>query len=143
VVITPSEWRVQPWKNGRGVTSEVIRLPDVDAYELRISVADVTESGPFSTFPGYTRWSLLLEGGPIWLAGQQLATLFELDGSQSIDARASAPARLLNILGRGIRVGRGDADQADLAFGLDDRVTHVFDVPMRVTGNVVWIKRSA
>ena len=138
--IAPNEWRLQPWKNGRGTTSEVLRVPDVDDYDLRVSVAEVIESGPFSTFPGYTRWSLLLAGGPVWLDDRRLTSLYQVDGATAISVRVDAPARLLNILGilgRGIAVGVGEAD-ADIVFDLETHVTRVLDAPALVNG--LWIK---
>ena len=138
MIIVPSQWRSQSWKNGRGTTSEVLRVPDLDDYDLRISVAAVTESGPFSLFVGYTRWSLLLDGGPVWLGERRLTALSQLDGALPIDARVEAPARLLNILGRGIAVGVGE-EIADIVFDLATHETHIFDRPTRASG--VWIKR--
>lgn len=137
-VITPSQWRAQPWKNGRGVTSEVLRRPDRDDYDLRVSVAEVVQSGPFSTFPGYTRWSLLLAGGPIWLGDHRLTGLYEIDGSAPLEARVEAPARLLNIIGRQLRVGVGACTDADIVFDLETYETRVLDAPARLTG--VWIE---
>jgi environmental stress-induced protein Ves len=136
--ITPSQWRPQAWKNGRGTTSEVLRLPALDDFDLRISVAAVTDSGPFSLFPGYTRWSLLLDGGPVWLGERRLTALSQLDGTLPIDARVEAPARLLNILGRGIAVGVGE-EEADIVFDLATHETRIFERPTRARG--VWIKR--
>lgn len=53
-----------PWKNGGGVTRELLRLPadGGDDWTLRISVADISADGPFSPFPGVTRWFAVLEG---------------------------------------------------------------------------------
>jgi environmental stress-induced protein Ves len=138
--ITPNTWRTQPWKNGRGTTSEVIRLPDVDDYELRISVAGVLASGPFSIFPGYTRWSLLLDGGPIWLNDDPLDGLMRFAGDAPIVARVLQPGRLLNVIGRGIDVGVGEA-AADIVFDLVTHVTQVLDVRAPVHG--LWITRTA
>ena len=135
LVIDPDRWRAQPWKNGRGVTCEVLRLPDLEDYDLRISVAGVTSSGPFSTFPGYTRWTLLLDGGPVVLAGTPLAGLFVIDGAVQIDARVDAPARLLNVIGRGIRVQIGDG--AGIVFDCSTLQTRLRDEHARD----VWIKR--
>ena len=139
VVIQPSAWRRQPWKNGRGFTSEVLRIPDVDDFTVRISVADVGESGPFSTFPGYTRWSLLLEG---WLdldgVRMESGHIVELDGARSIDATVHAPSRLLNILGKDVYVGIGAASDVRVLFDLGTRDTRVFDVPRGVSSGV-WI----
>jgi len=55
-IVAPGEFRAQPWKNGGGVTHEIIRWPDSDAYDVRISLAEDRVAGPFSQFPGYQRW---------------------------------------------------------------------------------------
>jgi uncharacterized protein len=67
-IIEPAAWRAQPWRNGAGVTHELVRWPEVDPYAIRISVADITAPAPFSAFAGYRRWLYLLEGGPVTLA---------------------------------------------------------------------------
>ena len=58
-----------PWKNGGGVTRELLRLPlgSKDDWTLRISVADVDTDGPFSSFPGITRWFAVLDGAGVRL----------------------------------------------------------------------------
>jgi hypothetical protein len=58
-----------PWKNGGGVTRELLRLPadSGDDWTLRISVADIAADGPFSPFPGVTRWFAVLEGAGVRL----------------------------------------------------------------------------
>jgi environmental stress-induced protein Ves len=53
------------WKNGGGVTREVIAFPmgaGMDAFDWRISIADVTSPGPFSLFKGIDRVLTVLEG---------------------------------------------------------------------------------
>ena len=58
-----------PWKNGGGSTRELLRLPaGGDDWTLRISVADIAADGPFSPFPGVTRWFAVLEGAGVRLA---------------------------------------------------------------------------
>ena len=58
-----------PWKNGGGVTRELLRLPvGGDDWTLRISVADIGADGPFSPFPGVTRWFAVLDGVGVRLA---------------------------------------------------------------------------
>ena len=58
-----------PWKNGGGVTRELLRLPaSGDDWTLRISVADIGADGPFSPFPGITRWFAVLDGVGVRLA---------------------------------------------------------------------------
>lgn len=57
--------RVVPWKNGRGSTREVVVLPEgasIADFTVRVSVATVSEDGPFSPFPGVDRWIAVLDG---------------------------------------------------------------------------------
>ncbi|WP_203426743.1 HutD family protein [Sinorhizobium sp. BG8] len=54
-----------PWKNGLGVTREVIACPaphDPAVFLWRISLATVRGSGPFSLFPGIDRTIAVLRG---------------------------------------------------------------------------------
>ena len=58
-----------PWKNGGGVTRELLRLPAAgDDWTLRISVADIDADGPFSPFEGVSRWFAVLAGAGVRLA---------------------------------------------------------------------------
>lgn len=50
-IVAPAEFRSQPWKNGGGVTHEIVRWPDNERYEVRVSLADDRVPGPFSQFP--------------------------------------------------------------------------------------------
>lgn len=51
-----------PWKNGGGVTRELARVPSDSDVDWRLSVADVSVDGPFSSFPGIDRILVLLSG---------------------------------------------------------------------------------
>ncbi|GAA2988947.1 hypothetical protein Sfulv_13090 [Streptomyces fulvorobeus] len=54
-----------PWRNGGGVTREIAVWPEdagSDAFDWRISLADVADDGPFSVFPGVDR-TLTVVGG--------------------------------------------------------------------------------
>ena len=53
------------WKNGGGVTREIVREPagaSLEDFDWRVSVADIAAAGPFSRFVGVDRHLLLLEG---------------------------------------------------------------------------------
>ncbi|QEH31223.1 HutD family protein [Acinetobacter nosocomialis] len=50
------------WKNGAGFTSEIARSQGEADFEWRISMADVTTSGPFSLFPNKQRIISVLDG---------------------------------------------------------------------------------
>ena len=54
-----------PWRNGGGVTRELLAWPDPHDWLLRVSVADIHASGPFSKFPGVDRWFAVLAGGAV------------------------------------------------------------------------------
>lgn len=53
-----------PWKNGAGSTLEIARDrgEGLDGFGWRLSIADIGESGGFSTFAGYQRVITVLEG---------------------------------------------------------------------------------
>ena len=63
-----------PWKNGGGVTREIACYPagaDLQSFEWRISIADITHDGPFSDFSGIDRVITLLSGKGVRLVSQQ------------------------------------------------------------------------
>lgn len=81
----PRDFRRQPWKNGGGTTTELAVHPSSGRPLWRVSIADVSASGPFSDFSGYERTIMLLEGD-----GMRLA----LDGAPDVVIdRAYAPFR--------------------------------------------------
>jgi environmental stress-induced protein Ves len=58
----------QPWRNGGGQTRELLLWPEeANAWRLRISLASVTRSGPFSRYPGVQRWFTVVEGNGVAL----------------------------------------------------------------------------
>jgi environmental stress-induced protein Ves len=62
-VIRWAECQDLPWKNGAGVTREFIRMPERgDAFDWRVSVAEVDKGGPFSLFPGCDRHIAVIKG---------------------------------------------------------------------------------
>lgn len=62
-----------PWRNGGGLTRELLRLPAADVavptddWLLRISLADITADGAFSAFDGMTRWFSVIAGAGVQL----------------------------------------------------------------------------
>ena len=64
-----SDTQSQPWKNGGGVTHELLTWPlhcGVD-WLIRLSVANIDQDGAFSAFSGVQRWFAVLEGGGVTL----------------------------------------------------------------------------
>ncbi|MFI8085629.1 HutD family protein [Kitasatospora sp. NPDC086009] len=64
-VLRADERPATAWLNGGGVTREVAGFPagaGLDAFDWRVSLADVASAGPFSAFPGVDRVITLVEG---------------------------------------------------------------------------------
>ena len=57
----------QPWKNGLGTTRELVAWPRADAWQVRVSVADIAADAPFSAYPGVNRWFAVLKGAGVEL----------------------------------------------------------------------------
>jgi environmental stress-induced protein Ves len=68
-IISPSQFKTLPWKNGKGSTKELLfeNIIGEEAFAWRLSMAPVTEDGPFSDFSGYDRTLILVEGNGIVL----------------------------------------------------------------------------
>ena len=70
--LTPADYPRQPWKNGRGMTTELWRLERDGQLLVRLSRASVVEDGPFSLFPGIERNLTVLSGPGFRLTGAGL-----------------------------------------------------------------------
>lgn len=57
----------QPWKNGGGLTRELLAWPSAADWQVRLSVADIAADGPFSVFQDVLRWFAVLEGDGVRL----------------------------------------------------------------------------
>lgn len=57
----------QRWRNGGGWTRELLAAPAGEAWHVRVSVADIEQDGPFSSFPGVARHFAVLEGAGVTL----------------------------------------------------------------------------
>ena len=56
------------WKNGGGFTRELLAWPHLENWVVRISVAVIDKSGPFSIFSGVRRWFGVLTGAGVRLS---------------------------------------------------------------------------
>jgi len=150
-IILESEWRVQPWKNGGGTTREILRWPDTDDYDVRVSLAEVTKSGPFSKFPGYARYLIWIGPAPIELAmGRQIMTWATPNASMHVlgnpDITATltgGPTRLLNLLIKDGAVYEWGYNvptkPVRFAFIGSRAEAQLHDPPERVTERALWI----
>ena len=55
------------WANGRGWAREVVRVPDTDDWDWRLSVAESDGPAPFSVLPGVDRELILVRGAGLVL----------------------------------------------------------------------------
>ncbi|MGA3158091.1 MAG: HutD family protein [Steroidobacteraceae bacterium] len=131
----------QPWRNGGGQTRELMLWPsDPEAWRVRVSLARIDRSGPFSAFPGVERWFTVIEGAGVILSID--SQVLKLDGSSApffFDggnppncSLIDGPTDDLNLMCRGGRgsleamhVGR-DWDSPALHRGLFSRVSGVW-----------------
>ena len=86
----------QPWRNGGGVTHELLAWPTPAPWQLRVSVAHIDRSGPFSPFPGVTRWFTVLDGDGVRLdLPQRSLSLLAGDDPIAFDGEAAPDCHLL------------------------------------------------
>ena len=112
-VVRFAELAAVPWRNGGGVTREVVSVlgSGPQGFDWRISIADVNEPGPFSSFPGVARIITVIEGEGMDLVidgVEHPLGLYEplsFDGaSRASCSRLAGPVRDLNVMTRSDRL---------------------------------------
>jgi uncharacterized protein len=74
-ILRESGFTAVPWKNGGGVTREILRAPaEPAAFDWRLSLATIGAAGPFSSFAGYHRTLVLVAGAGVELNFEQHGT---------------------------------------------------------------------
>lgn len=66
-VIPANEYQRSRWKNGLGWTREIVRVPDGDHWDWRLSIAEIERDSEFSIFPGIDRDLALIRGNGLRL----------------------------------------------------------------------------
>lgn len=97
-----------PWKNGGGSTEEITRDAGtgLDGFGWRLSIADIAESGGFSTFAGYQRVITVIQGAGMVLTvdGEEQRGLlplqaFAFKGDSQVSCRLiTGPIRDFNLI---------------------------------------------
>lgn len=98
-----------PWKNGGGVTRDVLISPLgtlLDAFDWRISIAEIVSNGPFSSFPGIDRKLAVLDGkvaltveghAPVILDAH--SPLLDFPGEAAVEGHPiDGPSTVLNVM---------------------------------------------
>lgn len=115
--LTPDDYRWVPWKNGGGMTQDLLRVPTCgDDTHWRLSIAQIDRSGPFSAYGGVDRIFMPLDGDGVRLdhgkrAPTQTVAPLEaarFDGGWPTDcALLGGPCRAFNLM-----LGRAHAEGA-------------------------------
>jgi uncharacterized protein len=126
IIARVSDAEPVPWRNGGGTTSVLATWPDATDWIVRVSVAEILVSGPFSTFPGVERWFAVLSGEGVRL-DTEAAEAREIDPDASTLHRFSgdrptwctargARTEDLNVM---LRRDRGRLHERPLAAGAE------------------------
>ncbi len=79
-LLRAAAYRAMPWRNGKGITLEIARDPAAgEHFTWRVSLADITQDGPFSAYPGYRRALVLV-------SGEDLRLKFPRHGTQHLSS---------------------------------------------------------
>ncbi len=108
-LLDPATYRHMAWKNGGGTTTELALAPVADnpgRFLWRVSIADVSRPGPFSTFDGCERliavvggagMRLTIDGSPVVVRNREPALRFS--GDAAVDcALLDGPIRDFNLI---------------------------------------------
>jgi environmental stress-induced protein Ves len=142
MIFLPAATRAaQPWKNGAGTTREVTAFPPrsgMESFDWRVSIAEISEDGPFSIFPGIDRTLIVLSGEGIALevAGRSSRLRpgeapYSFPGDQPAGcALLGGPVMDLNVMSR-----RGEIAHTVTGISVSQTITVE-------EGVLVWIKRT-
>ena len=132
-LLTQEDYSSTPWKNGKGITQDVLLLPagaSHDNFDIRVSIAPIVGEAPFSAFPGIERIITCLSDNPVILvfADRNEVRLdrlmpFQFDSNLSPSTRLpEGEGRVLNVM---TRRGRWNASVKIINGGVDE----VLEVP--------------
>lgn len=115
------------------MTRELLALPAAGDWRIRLSVAEIGRDGPFSAYPGVTRWFVVLKGAGVELeVGAQVHRLTRsssplcFDGGHAPACRLiDGPTRDLNLMLRGA-AGRLEIADDGLAWAPQAAVCGLF-----------------
>ncbi len=100
-VLRTVDYPVLLWKNGGGLTREILKVPgDGAVFDWRLSLATIDVPGPFSSFEDYDRTLVLVDGGGVRLDfGSQGQAVLRTPG-ESVAFDGAWPTRCALIAGR-------------------------------------------
>ncbi|MGE0007372.1 MAG: HutD family protein [Parvibaculaceae bacterium] len=154
-VLRREDYKVMPWKNGGGVTTEIWVSPPGSGlagapFDWRVSIADVASDGPFSKFAGYDRHIMLLEGQGMRLETEENGVIdlvpcrpAAFSGDWAVTGRLSGgPVRDFNLMvarhkGRGSLTCRRLTAPLPLSGDGSVRLIHAIEGELALGGHIV------
>ncbi|WP_380173137.1 HutD family protein [Kineococcus sp. DHX-1] len=132
-----------PWRNGRGTTREVHRDD-----RWRLSIAAVTEPGPFSTFPGVDRTFVLARGRLVLTVAGHVhrlrpGDLLRFPGEVAVTAEPDGDVVAVNVMTTRPHVAHvrvGVPGEALVAVDLTTLQSHFSVVPGDLAGRAVVVE---
>lgn len=104
------DFRTVPWKNGGGVTTDLLIRPvgaTHETFDLRLARAPITSEGPFSSYPGVDRTITLIGGQRLDLDfGGRILSLMPFTPASFDSALAplsripDGPVEVINVMAR-------------------------------------------
>jgi environmental stress-induced protein Ves len=147
-IIPFAELKAVPWKNGLGITREIVVEPrgaTMDDFTWRVSIADVDTASPFSRFPGVDRTIVLLDGDgfTMTLDGEREHALttaclpFSFAGEAAVEVTlAGGPTRDFNLMvRRGAALGAIDVVHGPETLNVGDGVALLYLAQGEATGD--------
>lgn len=114
----------QSWANGAGVTRQLLAWPTADAWSLRVSVATISQSGPYSRLAQTQRWHTILRGSlSLTIDGHKTrldhqSDPFAFDGEHPCDCELlQGPAQAFNVMTRGSFIAKVHRVRNDVSDG--------------------------
>jgi environmental stress-induced protein Ves len=131
-VIHLDDVRPTPWRNGGGTTRELFTWPDPQQWRCRASVAQISQAGVFSSFPGVQRWFAVLEGDGVRLkVGAESHTLKTRDEVFGFDGAAKTSCELLGGETQDFNLMLRDGVSAKIKRVLDDLTVRI-EIPKMI-----------
>lgn len=123
-ILRAANYPRMPWKNGGGSTEEITRDAGtgLDGFGWRLSIADIGESGGFSTFAGYERVISVLQGDGMTL---------------NVDGRTTRPLHPLDAFSFS-----GESHVHCTLLGGPIRDFNLIYAPQRYRARVQWMKNE-
>ena len=132
------------WRNGGGVTRELVAWPHPQAWRWRVSVAEVASSGPFSRFDGVQRWLAILDGAGVRLScDTKTVELTDHSAPLNFDGADPVDCELLGGSVRDLNLMVRDDPAAGRSSSRMQRIAGPTRVDIEIAKTVVLFNRGA